>query len=1003
MSSTKSHTAFTQQSSSLSSFHDFSGGASSNNHKKKFGKNLNQQHKQPAPPITVGVTAAGASRSSTSSSTSRSGLLLLSTTKKSSSGSGLLGSKLSSIARSAIAAGTGAASLTRATASGSKVGSNLSGVSSSSANDALLDAAAAEAAGDYGNQKQRETTQLAWGLQEKLLDQKKSMGGPPPLENEVSRVNGVGSGSVLVGGGSAVSPSQQPKRMVVTDLYSDEGTGGGHTREDFSTNDTIHKIEKDPDREPVTPPSASESNGELFNARRFSSNDSNTIKPDTTTVDNNKNTPPEGGQEVYMAKLAREAAEKRRREEETRAKDQKERAAQRLRELEKKTGKSSALKAGGGLVASTSLIHLSESTRWRQHSSGPSSEVVLERLGSTKGGGKIRSLSGGDNMADVKRAPRKLFDPNRSYSSLVGGTKASKSDFTSDDLAAHSKNTEDPKKETGASIPVPETEVSSSTFRLHQESIPASSSMIQLSSYEDRDRGGRKTSAGPRMLFDHKSGSMVVAPRREENGAFGKGRKDKAKTKTRNGKERDESTVSQVSSKRSASSNAAFGRPSDDSGTPDESTDTKYAKFRNARRDDVTARKEKKRVDKDKKFADGLRSSAFENGHKTRTRSTGSKIEGTLSHQQRLRIPRTKGVLYKRDEYGHLVSADKCEGDQGYGAHSVPGGRLRNVKAFNSFLKRQARNALAPVDGDAPAYFAAHQQQVYPQVVPNVVVPDYENNGLRSTPGLNRSHFMKTQSPQTPPIQAMQTPEKDLDIPSPLRVKPNEKIELLTGVEDSPTLQATAAAWAPSVAALAAAAAAISADNSGIEVNSHDSDAMSEAEVHRSAMSFIDHDIDSEESASVSLKYGLGFDPMVNMDSVIMTPATGCGDKPEGIHLPDLALDTCHVAAEERALSNPFGGLGPSLGCPTWGAGSSNMPMGPLSNWDLLGSGSKQSLDVSGSTSEQNECTPASFLSLGNLNGNQNTWGSGGLVSGFTTLAGTPLGSVEHPLSIDKD
>jgi len=854
---------------------------------------------------------------------------------------------------------------------------------------------------------------------------KRSVGHSPPLENELSRVGGVGSGPFLVAVGNDVPLSQQQqqqqqqqppsKRASVGDLYPNGGTGGGggvgYIREDFSTDkDTGHKVEKVTDREPILSSSVNDTNiGELFSVRRASSNDSYTTKSDTATtvtvtVGNNKHAPPPGeGQEVYMAKLAREAAEKRRREEDTRVRDQKERAAQRLRELEKKTGKSSTLKAERPVVASAPIIHPSETSRWRQHSSGPTSEVVLERLGSTKGGGKVRSLSGGDTLADVKRAPRKLFDPNRSYSSLVTGTKASKPDFNPDEVLTHPKDTDEPNKQTNVSTPPQEPEVSSSTFRPQQDSapVPAASSMIQLSSYEDRDRGGRKTNAGPRMLFDPKSGSMIVAPRREENGAFGKGRKEKAKTKTRNGKERDEPTVGQVSSKRSASSNAAFGRfSSDDSGTPDETIDAKYLKFRNARRDDVAIRKDKKRVDKDKKFADSMRSSVFENGHKGRTRSTGSKNEGTLSHQQRLRIPRTKGVLYKRDEYGHLVSADKCEGDQGYGAHSVPGGRLRNVKAFNSFVKRQGRNALAPpVEGETPAYFAAHQQQVYPQVVPNVVVPDYENNGLYSTPGLNRSHFMKTHSPQTPPIQAQETPEKDLDIPSPLRVKPNEKIELLTGVEDSPTLQATAAAWAPSVAALAAAAAAISTDNSGIEVNSHDSDAMSEAEVHRSAMAFIDHDIDSEESASVSLKYGLGFDPTENMDSVIMTPATGCGDKPEGIHLPDLALDTCHAATEERALSNPFGGLG----CPTWGTGPSNMPMGPLSNWDLLGSGSKQSLDASGSTSEQNECTPASFLSLGNLNGNQNTWGSGGLVSGFTTLAGTPLGSVEPQLSVDKD
>ena len=145
-----------------------------------------------------------------------------------------------------------------------------------------------------------------------------------------------------------------------------------------------------------------------------------------TNIESDKNVFPKEGQEVYMAKLTREAAEKRRREEEVR--DQRERAAQRLRELEKKTDKASSPKAVAA-VPSTTSIHVSESTRWRQHSSGPTSEVVLERLG-TKVNGKVRSLSGGDNMADIKKAPRKLFDPNCSYSSLVGGSKVSRVDLT---------------------------------------------------------------------------------------------------------------------------------------------------------------------------------------------------------------------------------------------------------------------------------------------------------------------------------------------------------------------------------------------------------------------------------------------------------------------------------------------------------------------------------------------------------------------------------------------
>jgi len=888
-------------------------------------------------------------------------------------------------------------------------GSVVHSFASSSANDALLDAAAAEAAGDYGDGKQKETTQLAWGLKEKMEDQAKA-GGVAPV-HEVGRS---AAGSVAGGGEGVVLSSLKSKGTTTTPVYSNEGTTSTHTREVYATNDPTDRPDTTPNRNRYT--STEPTNlylpketitSDQINTRRTSPNESQSAP--TTTEPTHKNTQPEEGQEVYMAKLAREAAEKRRREEQTRVREQKERAAQRLYELEKKSGKSSMPKASSAIVTFTASIHPSDSTRWRQHSSGPSSEVVLEKLGSTKGKSEGRSSGGGDTVLDVKRAPRKLFDPNRSYSSLVGGSKTSKDDLTPEDAGPHFKtNEESTKKETSFGSTPHENQVTTSSFCTQQDpaAAPAApSSMIQLSSYEDRDRGGRKTNAGPRMLFDPKSGSLVVAPRRDENSAFGKGRKDKSKTKVRNTKEREDVPVGQSSSKRTASSNVAYGRFSpDNSGTPDEITDTKHSKFRNSRRDDVATRKEKKRADKEKKVADSVRSAAFENGHKNRSRSSGAKNDSSPTHQKRLRLPRTRGVLYKRDNYGSLVSADKCEGDQGYGAHSVPGGRLKNVKAFNSFVKRQQRTAHTPAEDDTPTYFGAHtQQQVYPKVGPSVVASDYESNGLRVTPGLNRSHFMKTNSPQSSPSPVPLTLEMDVDIPSPLRVKPNEKIELLTGEEDSPTLQATAVAWAPSEAALAAAAAAALADNSGTDGNSYDSDTLSESEVHMSAMAFIDHDIVSEESVSGSLKLGLGFDPTENMDSVIMTPATGNGVKPAGIDLPELALDTTHVATEERVVSNPFGGLGPSLGCPTWGTGASNMHMGPLSNWDLLGSGNEQNVDASGSSSEQKDCTAASFLSLGNLNGSQNTWGSGGLVSGFTTLAGTPLRNVEPQLSVDKD
>ena len=50
-------------------------------------------------------------------------------------------------------------------------------------------------------------------------------------------------------------------------------------------------------------------------------------------------------------------------------------------------------------------------------------------------------------MADVKRAPKKLFDPNRSYSSLVGGSKIHKSSMTSEGEVTYVKNNAEVQKE----------------------------------------------------------------------------------------------------------------------------------------------------------------------------------------------------------------------------------------------------------------------------------------------------------------------------------------------------------------------------------------------------------------------------------------------------------------------------------------------------------------------------------------------------------------------------
>ena len=75
----------------------------------------------------------------------------------------------------------------------------------------------------------------------------------------------------------------------------------------------------------------------------------------------------------------------------------------------------------------------------------------------------------------------RFSDPGRPYSSLLGGTSAT-STMSKSNIGANSIDEGDSREP----------------------------KMIQFNSYDDRDRGSRSSGAGPRMLFDPKSGSMVA-------------------------------------------------------------------------------------------------------------------------------------------------------------------------------------------------------------------------------------------------------------------------------------------------------------------------------------------------------------------------------------------------------------------------------------------------------------------------------------------------------------
>lgn len=683
----------------------------------------------------------------------------------------------------------------------------------------------------------------------------------------------------------------------------------------------------------------------------------------------------------FMKKLAKEKAAKMRQEEENRIQQQKERAALRLKELELKMAKNSN--------HNTNVAHY-------QHQ---------------------QKQDGVPVKAQVPR--RTLYDPSssatsQSYSSLAGNnndvSSSSNNGIGNEHVHVHGSNVSGSGNgNTNGTANRMNINGRDSSLSFHHQShqppiletptppIP----MIHLSSYEDRDRGMmRNASAGPRMLFDPKSGSMVAAPSRDESHSSGNGDKNGSSNH-----ERERRGVSHKGKREKGKSKSSRNSRKDlDSGGSNPSNDSdgldgKGSKLRGKSKKD-------KRKD-EKKGSSNL-------NHEKRSKGSNSSANERTSnnHGKKVRLPRTKGVLYKRDEKGHVVSADGCEGDQGYGAHSVPGGKVRNPKGYATH-KRKLQNendqlAVNYPDAIGNQGFAGWHQH-YDYTGPSMKM-EYDSIPTKT---LNRSHFMRKIN--SPKQTATQTEDEiDLNVPSPLRVKADEKLELLTGMDESPTLQATAAAWAPSQAALALAKAHAN-QNYERDGNSKSSDDVCESEVHAiNAMSIVDNnghghdDYDDNDDENISLQYGLGFDPTKEMNNITMTPdiirsdATGS----EAAKIADIASFKPDTSSNSK---NPFAAdtlLGPS----PWGSNVPNsVSMGALSNWDFL---SKESISLTGLHGDTNflsgtgikgntgELSPSikdntrakSFLSLGGLHGDTNTWGTGGF-STFNGINETSFGS----------
>lgn len=433
--------------------------------------------------------------------------------------------------------------------------------------------------------------------------------------------------------------------------------------------------------------------------------------------------------------------------------------------------------------------------------------------------------------------------------------------------------------------------------------------VVQLSSYDYSSRGDRRNTSSTRMLFDPKSGSMVSVRVRDEADST-RPKKDKGKVKSKSSDEKD------------------------------------------VKKNEL---KEKKKV------------------QKRSDRKDATKLEERLQQDHTLnasRLPRTCGVLYKRELDGNVVSADGCHGDQGFGSHSVPGGRIKNASAHSELMDEQFMFHMNGNNFDAfhDTSFHSHGHSI----VQESTVPEL-SLGLK----LTRDHFMKSQSSKK--LDAITVSNASAEpLPLNLRVKPNEKIELVTGIDESPTLQATAAAWAPSLSTIAALKQTFSRPQTPeMKFESHSEsselDEISESEVPVLTLVDLDgtyEELDAgEEDDSPSL-LGLGFDPALNMHSVMMSPSLGQNEIEPQLNVDSLILT--ESAVKKFDTVNEIGSSTHFLSAAWPSSGS----LGNLNNWDYLNTKTKSSTvdAIPSSLNVMQSTVMSSFLPLSLTKGeNSNT------------------------------
>ena len=936
--------------------------------KKKFGQNLNRLVPAAAPPPPTGVA-----RLSSRTSTKSTGLAFLSSkTKLSASSSSASGGAASAGANGA----DGAAGKGTTDASPSKPPPPVVAPEPKSAHDALLTAAAAEAGlVTYPRAEEREVD--AWGTVQQSKEQKAAAAERKAREEEEEQRR-----------------QKQEKKLQLAEERKRELMERRRQREA-----TLARAEGD-----------AEDAGAVAGGTGTNTTDATNTNTDAAAAAAAEN--PVESQPDVMARLARERAAARKAEEEERFRLQREGAARRLRELEEKMGAATAANSNASRAAA---VDPTEVQNWRQRSRPQQlgMQIKLERLGGAGGAGgggsdaaagryggprssppknsimaaaaAARKVSGGLSGSPSHRgraagdalANRSLWDPNqgRTFSSLVGGSTTGVV-ATAEDVGGYGGNApveQDPvsplkdyddsfdrgdgRGGRGGRMVVDVDEyrrgggsrrdrrradsnagssdrgrsnsnVSDYDRYAYEVEPPEMDRVIHVADYETTDRGeGARKVEAPRLLFDPTTGSMVAA----------------------------KNVPAEKKAKKSSNKKERKSRATADGGGP-----------LLLRRPD----------DND----DGGKSSSRKGSKKERTKrgdEAKSVKKGSRSRAQP-KLPRTCGVLYRRDDRGRFVCADGCDADQGYGAHSVPGGKIRNPAGHAAFVKEQKR-----MQQEAAAYRASSRGD-----------GGYYGNGTYQQGDDYGQDYTGGYEGYSGYGDAGASKEEELMAPEVALVKADEDLKLMVG-EDSPTLKPSAREFAPSQAALAAAS---SAPTANAKNGKSGDDAKAKSNSNAFAALYVD-DEEEDDTDDEDHAIGLGFDPTQNMDAVMMSPASSPRKSKVEVEAEpfELAMGQMTVVETEDGEGSPrmpFSGrrgkseasrllgnvsaawsLSETGGAEKAADGGGAAFTTAFGNWNVTSDGGEEDTDQ--------HKMPASFLNLEEFGSSEDLVGIGGILNGL--------------------